>query len=236
MARSACVEHGMGADEARDDAAAIDVADEDRRHVRRAGEAEIGDVAGAQIGFGRRARALDEDEVGPGWQAARSCPAPAGRKSPRRAKSPEARWPATRPCRTIWLPVSLSGFSRTGFMSTCGAMRAARACSACARPISPLAVAAALFDMFCGLNGRDLQPAIGKEPAEPGHDQRLADIRAGAEDHDGGGASDAEPCACLGARSGAGKRMGQREEVGKGHRFTPYPATPKGRSHRRPPS
>src|SRR5262245_42650899 len=44
-------------------------------------------------------------------------------------------------------------------MCTLGAVRAARACSACARPISPpSAVTAALFDMFCGLNGRTLSP------------------------------------------------------------------------------
>ena len=37
--------------------------------------------------------------------------------------------------------------------------RQARACSACARPISPpSAVTAALFDMFCGLNGRTVSP------------------------------------------------------------------------------
>ncbi len=44
-------------------------------------------------------------------------------------------------------------------MSGEGAMRAARAWSAWARPISPpSAVTAALFDMFCGLNGRTLSP------------------------------------------------------------------------------
>ena len=44
-------------------------------------------------------------------------------------------------------------------MCTLGATRAARACSAWARPISPpSAVTAALFDMFCGLNGRTVRP------------------------------------------------------------------------------
>src|SRR5690348_70332 len=44
-------------------------------------------------------------------------------------------------------------------MCTLGGTRAARACSAWARPISPpSSVTAALFDMFCGLNGRTARP------------------------------------------------------------------------------
>src|SRR6185312_5465459 len=50
---------------------------------------------------------------------------------------------------------SLSGLSSTGFICTEGFAKQARACSAWARPISPpSSVTAALFDMFCGLNGR----------------------------------------------------------------------------------
>ena len=67
--------------------------------------------------------------------------------------------PTTLPCTTTCEPISLWGFSSTGFMCTLGGTRAARACSAWARPISPpSAVTAALFDMFCGLNGRTLSP------------------------------------------------------------------------------
>ncbi len=55
----------------------------------------------------------------------------------------------------------LCGFSSTGFMCTLGGTPAARACSACARPISPPSAAtAALFDMFCGLNGRTFSPRL----------------------------------------------------------------------------
>ena len=76
--------------------------------------------------------------------------------------------PNTLPCTTICAPVSLCGLSSTGFMWTLGATRAARACSACARPISPpSAVTAALFDMFCGLNGRTLRPRLAKARASP---------------------------------------------------------------------
>ena len=56
-------------------------------------------------------------------------------------------------------------------MCTVGGTRAARACSAWARPISPpSAVTAALFDMFCGLNGahlagRDRAKSAARGPA-----------------------------------------------------------------------
>src|SRR3954465_3630128 len=54
-------------------------------------------------------------------------------------------------------------------MWTLGATPAARACNACARPISPpSAVTAALFDMFCGLNGGTFSPrkvSAGASPA-----------------------------------------------------------------------
>ena len=67
----------------------------------------------------------------------------------------------TLPCTTICAPTWLCGFSRTGFMCTLGGTPAARACSAWARPISPPSAAtAALFDMFCGLNGRTFRPRL----------------------------------------------------------------------------
>ncbi len=76
--------------------------------------------------------------------------------------------PRTLPCTTTWAPTSLWGFSNTGFMCTLGGTRAARACNAWARPISPpSAVTAALFDMFCGLNGRTRRPRRVKARARP---------------------------------------------------------------------
>src|SRR5690349_19692970 len=67
-----------------------------------------------------------------------------------------------------WAPTSLCGFSSTGFMCTLGAIPQARACSAWARPISPPSVVtAALFDMFCGLNGRTRLPLRAKARQSP---------------------------------------------------------------------
>ena len=58
------LQHRLRADQARDDAAAVDVAGEQHRHVGGGGEAHIGDVAGAQVDLGRAARALDQHDVG----------------------------------------------------------------------------------------------------------------------------------------------------------------------------
>ena len=58
-------------------------------------------------------------------------------------------------------------------------MLAARACNACARPISPpSAVTAALLDMFCGLNGRTREAAAREGARQPGDQQRFADARS----------------------------------------------------------
>ncbi len=60
--------------------------------------------------------------------------------------------------------MSPSGLMRMGFMSTVGATRAASACTACARPISPpSAVTDAFSDMFCDLNGATRSPSRRKK-------------------------------------------------------------------------
>ena len=54
----------MRADQAGDDAAAIDVAEQHHRHVGGRGKSHIGDVAGAQIDLRRAAGAFDQDDIG----------------------------------------------------------------------------------------------------------------------------------------------------------------------------
>ena len=85
----------------------------------------------------------------------------------RRIRAPSAS-PTRFPCTMTCAPVSVSGLSSTGFMCTDGATRAARACSTCARPISPPSAATpALFDMFCGLNGATFRPRRTKARQSP---------------------------------------------------------------------
>ena len=62
-------DHGLGADQARNDATAIDVADEHYRHFGGARKAHIGDVVLAQIDFGGTAGAFDQHDVGLGFHA-----------------------------------------------------------------------------------------------------------------------------------------------------------------------
>src|SRR5262245_36804430 len=54
----------MRPDGLRDDTAALDVADQHDRDIRSFGEAHIGDIAFAEIDFGRAPRPFDEDEIG----------------------------------------------------------------------------------------------------------------------------------------------------------------------------
>ncbi len=76
--------------------------------------------------------------------------------------------PIARPRTTTCAPISLCGFRSTGFISTVAGTPQARAWSACARPISPPStVTAALFDMFCGLNGRTESPRRAKTRQSP---------------------------------------------------------------------
>ena len=84
---------------------------------------------------------------------------PAARAKPMLAMSSGLRVPTTRPCTTTCERRSECGFRSTRLKSRCGSSPAARACKACARPISPpSAQTAALLDMFCGLNGATRMP------------------------------------------------------------------------------
>ena len=63
------VDHRLGADQAGDHPAAVDVADQHHRHAGGAGEAHIGNVVGAQVDLRRAARAFDQNDVGFAFQS-----------------------------------------------------------------------------------------------------------------------------------------------------------------------
>ena len=109
------------ADELRDDAAALDVADQHDRHVGGLGEAHIGDVAGAQIDLGRAAGALDEHEIGLRGEPVEGCQhARQQRSAPASGSRAPPRCPRPGRCSTICAAPSDCGFSSTGFMSLTG--------------------------------------------------------------------------------------------------------------------
>ena len=58
------IEHGLGANDLSDDAAAIDVAGQNHRNTGGAGKTHIGDIVFAQIDFRSAPRAFDEDKIG----------------------------------------------------------------------------------------------------------------------------------------------------------------------------
>jgi hypothetical protein len=64
------IEDGEGAGDGRDDAAAMDVADEQDGEIGGGGKAHVGDVAVAQIDLGGGAGALDQHEIAGGRQVA----------------------------------------------------------------------------------------------------------------------------------------------------------------------
>ena len=62
--------------------------------------------------------------------------------------------PTTCPFTITWLPESVVGFSKIGFIRTSGAIPAASACTTWARPISPPSAVMKEFSaMFWLLNG-----------------------------------------------------------------------------------
>ena len=142
---------------------------------------------GAQVDFGRD---CPHPRPAPGPPRVRVRKALEHRAAAGSASAPHSRAPASSRARLPWTtscaPISVCGFSSTGFMWTDGGTPQARACSAWARPISPpSAVTAALLLMFCGLNGRTRKPPPRERAAEPRHQQRLADVRPGALQHQG---------------------------------------------------
>ena len=122
MLASAGIEHGLGANDLGDDAAAIDVADQNHRHIGGAGKTHIGDIVFAQIDFRRRCRRLRRARDRRLRQVRAKLSSTAGISLVSVLVYSRAfAWPITLPCTTICAPCSLCGFKRTGFMSTVGA-------------------------------------------------------------------------------------------------------------------
>ena len=100
------IDHRLGADEAGDHAAAVDVADQHDRHVGRARKAHVGDVAGAQVDLRRRLPAPSTSTRSA--SAARLREALQHGAAAAWASSPGIRapWqlPTTRPCTTTCAP------------------------------------------------------------------------------------------------------------------------------------
>ena len=172
-------------DDLGDHAAAIDIADQHDRRIRRARKTHIGDVALPQIDFGRTAGAFDQHEIGLGFHMRETL----------EHRRHQLRLPALIFARfgvaddaalhddlRADLALRLQQ-DRVHVDARRGRGRRAPAAPARGRSRRRPAVTAALFDMFCGLNGRTFRPREREGAAEPGDDQRLADVGARALEH-----------------------------------------------------
>ena len=155
---------------------------------RRLGEAHIGDIAGAQIDLGRAAGALDQHEIGLARSRYRSSRAPwAGSVVFRDCQSAALALPQTLPWTTTCAPVSLCGFSSTGIHMHGGRDAAGPRL----QRLGPADLAAVgrhrrIVRHVLRLEGPHGKTARMEGARQPGDDQRLADVGAGALEHDSG--------------------------------------------------
>ena len=177
----------MGADQARDDAAPVDVADEHDRNAGRLGEAHVGDVAGAEVDLGRAAGALDEDDVGIGDDAGEALHHP---RQELGLPRPVFRRPhgagALAVDDHLGAGIALRLEQHRVHMDRRRPPRRPRL-----KRLGPADLAAVGGDRgvvrhVLRLERCHLEPAPDERPAEPGDDHRLADMAAGALDHQGG--------------------------------------------------
>lgn len=130
------IKQGQGAQQRREHAAPVYVADDQDRKIRGPGQPHVGDVPGPQFELGGAASALADDDViacAQGGQAIQDDIQQLQLELLVGARVRVAPGLAEHDHLGIW---SLAGFSRTGFISLVGATRAAAACMAWARPIS----------------------------------------------------------------------------------------------------
>ena len=205
------IDHREGADERGDDAAAVDVADDDDRHIRRRGQSRSWRC--------RCARRLTSDALpAPSTRtrsasaaSSRNAASTSGSSSPRffqysRAGNEPTRLPRTMSC----APVVVLGLQQhrvhRGHRLAPRGPRLQRL-----RPADLAAVGGhrGVVAHVLRLERRDAQPAIGEGAAEAGDDQRLADVRAGSHEHES---------ASHGARSSGWRR----DPVGNRHADNPH--------------
>jgi hypothetical protein len=183
-------DHRARADDRRDHTATVDVADEDHGDVGGAREAHVGDVARAQVDFGRAARAFDDDEVAAGGQpfeavehvdqqpVATLAPARGGERAAHLAADDELR-------RAVALRLEQDRVhvdaGRDAAGDRLGRLRAA--------DLATVGGDGGVVRHVLRLERSDRQPAIGEGAAQARDEHRLADVRAGPLEHQSAHAS-----------------------------------------------
>ena len=190
------VEHGLGADEARDDAAPVDVAHEHHGHVGGAGETHIGDVAGSQVHFRRRARAFDEDEIGLVGQPRKTV-----ENGFHETRLPGLVFPRLRRADDAALHHNLRADLALGLqqhrihVDAGGNAGRARLQRLGAADLAAIRRDGGIVRHVLRLEGPDLQTLAREDPAQARHQKRLAHIGAGALDHQSAHQNSTPSCA-----------------------------------------
>lgn len=175
----------MRADQGRDHTTAVDIADENHGHVSAGGKPHIGDVAGAQVDFGRRAGAFDDHEIGAGGHLFETL----------HDRAEEARFESL-----VFLPLGLArhpaldddlaAHIRLRLQKHRVHMHGGR--HARGKRLEPLRTAdlaavvgnGGIVRHVLGLERFYAEAMIGSEPAEARYQYRFSDIRAGSLQHD----------------------------------------------------
>ena len=188
--RIASLENRMGTDDAGNDPAAVDVADQHHRHVRGAGKPHVGDVVGAQIDFRGRSRPLHQHDVSFGLQPRKTLQ---HRRHQRRLDGLEFSRLRAAPHPPLHndLGADLAlRLQQYGIHVNAG-RNAARARLQRLRPPDLAAILRhrRVVRHVLRLERTHPQPAIAQQPAQSRHDQRFANVGAGAHEHEGGNGS-----------------------------------------------
>ena len=178
------VDDREGADQRRDDAAAADIADHHDGNVGGAGKAEIGDVVVAQVDLGGAAGTLHQHQVGIGRQFVE------GRQHLRQQRRAPAE---IIPRRHRGDTAAADDDLRPGLVLGLEQHRVHRrqrrsARGPCLQRLRPADFAAIGGDggvvaHVLRLERRHHETAVGERPAQSADDQRFADIRSGAHEH-----------------------------------------------------
>ena len=178
------VDHGLRADDLGDHAAPVDIARQHDRHAGGAGESHIGDVTGAQVHLGRAARPLDDDKIVRGGQAGEAVqhtPQQAGLQRLIIARLGPGNGTALKDHlrAAIGLGLQQDGVHVGLRLDPSGQ----RLKGLGAPDLGPVGGDGCVVRHVLRLEGRDLDAPPSGCAAEPRHQERLADIRAGALDH-----------------------------------------------------
>ena len=178
----------MRPNEARDDAAPVDVPNEHDRHTGCLRKSHVGDVAGSQIDLGGTSGALDEDDIHPLPDEAKAL-----QHFRQQLRLPAPILGGAHPAGALPLHDHLrAGFAFRLQQHRIHVDRRREAGGARLQGLRSPDLAAVNGDRgvirhVLRFERRHLQTTTQERPRQPRHHRGLADVAAGALDHDGGG-------------------------------------------------